>query len=112
VPDESTVRKLTRRIGPETVKEITRVLIVQATRSRRFRPRAIRIDSTVIEADVKYPTDAGLASNGVGPRAGSEEAREAGEGAQAAGPGSPEVDGSHVAGGDPHDPSPLGRGEG
>jgi len=65
VPDESTVRKLTRRIGPETVKEITRVLIVQATRSRRFRPRAIRIDSTVIEADVKYPTDAGLASNGV-----------------------------------------------
>ena len=33
VPDESTVRKLTRRIGPETVNEITRVLIVQATRS-------------------------------------------------------------------------------
>ncbi len=65
VPDESTVRKLTRRIGPETVNEITRVLIVRATRSRRFRPRAVRIDSTVIEADVKYPTDAGLASDGV-----------------------------------------------
>jgi transposase, IS5 family len=65
VPDESTVRKLTRRIGPETVNEITRVLIVRATRSRRFRPRAVRIDSTVIEADVKYPTDAGLASHGV-----------------------------------------------
>jgi transposase, IS5 family len=64
-PDESTVRKLTRRIGPETVNEITRVLIVRATRSRRFRPRAVRIDSTVIEADVKYPTDAGLASHGV-----------------------------------------------
>jgi hypothetical protein len=26
----------------------------------------VRIDSTVIEADVKYPTDAGLASSGVG----------------------------------------------
>jgi IS5 family transposase len=65
VPDESTVRKLTRRIGPETVNELTRVLIVQATRSKRFRPRAVRIDSTVIEADVKYPTDSGLASNGV-----------------------------------------------
>src|SRR5271156_1554769 len=60
VPDESTVRKLTRRLGPETVNEITRVLIVQATRSKRFRPRAVRIDSTVIEADVKYPTDSGL----------------------------------------------------
>jgi transposase, IS5 family len=38
---------------------------VAATRSRRFRPRAVRIDSTVIEADVKYPTDSGLAAHGV-----------------------------------------------
>ena len=65
VPDESTVRKLTRRIGAETVAELTRALIVRATREKRFRPRAVRIDSTVIEADVKYPTDAGLASSGV-----------------------------------------------
>lgn len=65
VPDESTVRKLTRRIGAETVSELTRALIVKATREKRFRPRAVRIDSTVIEADVKYPTDAGLASSGV-----------------------------------------------
>jgi transposase, IS5 family len=65
VPDESTVRKLTRRVGAETVSEMTRALIVQATREKRFRPRAVRIDSTVIEADVKYPTDSGLASAGV-----------------------------------------------
>jgi transposase, IS5 family len=66
VPDESTVRKLTRRIGPETVSELTRAMIVKACREKRFRPRAVRIDSTVIEADVQYPTDAGLASSGVG----------------------------------------------
>jgi transposase, IS5 family len=65
VPDESTVRKLTRRIGAETVSELTRTLIETATREKRFRPRAVRIDSTVVEADVRYPTDAGLASNGV-----------------------------------------------
>ena len=65
VPDESTVRKLTRRIGPETVAELTRALICTATREKRFRPRAARIDSTVIEADVRHPTDAGLASHGV-----------------------------------------------
>ena len=65
VPDESTVRKLTRRIGAETVAELTRALIVKATREKRFRPRGVRIDSTVTEADVKYPTDAGLASSGV-----------------------------------------------
>src|SRR5450631_3804862 len=65
VPDESTVRKLTRRVGADMVNEMTRVLIVAATRSKRFRPRAVRIDSTVIEADVKYPTDSGLAAHGV-----------------------------------------------
>jgi IS5 family transposase len=65
VPDESTVRKLTRRIGAETVSELTRAMIVKATREKRFRPRSVRIDSTVIEADVRYPTDAGLASAGV-----------------------------------------------
>ncbi len=65
VPDESTVRKLTRRIGSETVAELTRALISKATREKRFRPRAVRIDSTVIEADVKYPTDSGLAFAGV-----------------------------------------------
>jgi IS5 family transposase len=65
VPDESTVRKLTRRLGAETVQELTRALIIAATREKRFRPRAVRIDSTVIEADIRYPTDAGLASHGV-----------------------------------------------
>jgi IS5 family transposase len=64
-PDESTVRKLTRRLGSEVVHELTRELIVKARREKRFRPRAARVDSTVVEADVRYPTDAGLAAGGV-----------------------------------------------
>src|ERR1700677_4304628 len=66
VPDESTVRKLTRRLVAEVVHEITREMISKARREKRFRPRAARIDSTVVEADVKYPTDSGLADAGVG----------------------------------------------
>jgi IS5 family transposase len=65
LPDESTVRKLTRRLGAETVSELTRAVIVKAKRETRFRARAVRIDSTVVEADVRYPTDAGLAAAGV-----------------------------------------------
>lgn len=65
VPDESTVRKLTRRLGAETVAELTRAVIAKAARERRFRARAVRIDSTVIEADVRYPTDVGLAQDAV-----------------------------------------------
>lgn len=65
MPDESTVRKLTRRLGAETVAELSRVVIGKAQRETRFRARAVRIDSTVVEADVRYPTDAGLAADGV-----------------------------------------------
>ena len=65
VPDESTVRKLTRRLGPEVVAELTRAVIAKAQRETRFRARAVRIDSTVVEADVRYPTDSGLAADGV-----------------------------------------------
>jgi IS5 family transposase len=64
VPDESTVRKLTRRLGPETVAELTRAVIAKAVRERRFHPRAARIDSTVVEADVRYPSDAMLCLQG------------------------------------------------
>lgn len=65
VCDESTVRKLTKRVGEQTVNEIIRALIESAVREKRFRARALRIDSTVIEADVKYPQDSGLAAQGV-----------------------------------------------
>jgi IS5 family transposase len=65
VPDESTVRKLTRRLGAEVVHQLTRELIQKGRREKRFRPRAARIDSTVVEADVRYPTDSGLACDGV-----------------------------------------------
>ena len=64
VPDESTVRKLTRRLGAEVVNEITRAVIGKAERETRFRARAVRIDSTVVEADVRYPSDAVLALQG------------------------------------------------
>jgi transposase, IS5 family len=64
VPDESTVRKLTRRLGPDVVDELTRAVISKAQRETRFRARAARIDSTVVEADVRYPTDSRLALDG------------------------------------------------
>jgi IS5 family transposase len=65
VPEESTVRKLARRLGAEVVAEITRVVISKAQRETRFRARAARIDSTVVEADIRYPSDAMLALQGV-----------------------------------------------
>jgi transposase, IS5 family len=64
VPHESTVRKLTRRLGDEVVDELTRCVIAKAQRETRFKARAVRIDSTVVEADVRYPSDAALSLDG------------------------------------------------
>jgi IS5 family transposase len=64
VPDESTIRKLVRRLGPEVIEAITRAVIAAATTGeRRFVVRAARIDSTVVEADIRYPSDLGLAAD-------------------------------------------------
>lgn len=65
VPDESTVRKLARKLGAGVVQEITRMVIEKAQRETRFIARAARIDSTVVEADIRYPSDAVLALQGV-----------------------------------------------
>ncbi len=65
LPSESTVRKLTRRLGSELVAELIRELLAITARERRFHPAAVRVDSTVIEADIRYPTDIGLAATGV-----------------------------------------------
>ena len=76
VPDESTVRKPTKRLGEQTVNEIIRTLIEPAVREKRFRVSAVRSDSAVMEADIKCPTDAGLAAQGVGRSRGRAQARQ------------------------------------
>jgi hypothetical protein len=52
-------------VGPETLFELSRVVIGKAQRETRFRARAVRIDSTLVEANVRSPTDYGLAADGV-----------------------------------------------
>ena len=65
VPDESTLRKMVHRLGRDRVEAITLKVIELSAAQTGFRPRAARADSTVIEADIRYPTDAGLAYDGV-----------------------------------------------
>src|SRR4051794_25682165 len=67
VPDESTIRKLVRRLGADVIEDICARVIAEATSSRagarRFVVRAARIDSTVVESDIRSPTDLGLAQD-------------------------------------------------
>src|SRR4051794_16568701 len=90
VPDEATVRKLVRRLGAGVIEGTCSQVIAEATSpaadGRRFVVRAARIDSTVVESDIRYPTDLGLAQD-----AARALAREAAKARALAGAGAPRV---------------------
>jgi IS5 family transposase len=60
VPDESTIRKITRRCGPELIEALNRELLAAADQRGDVDVERVRADTTVVEADIKYPTDSGL----------------------------------------------------
>jgi len=66
VPDESTIRKLTRRCGPELIDALNMQLLDLAVDGGVVDLSRVRVDTTVVEADVKYPTDSGLLTSAVG----------------------------------------------
>jgi transposase, IS5 family len=65
VPHPTTLSKLTRRFGPEIVEALNAALLEQAVAAKVLRSRALRVDTTVVEADVRYPTDSGLCAGAV-----------------------------------------------
>jgi transposase, IS5 family len=65
VPHPTTLSKLTRRFGPEIVEDLNRALLESAVERKVLRSRRLRVDTTVVEADVRYPTDSGLCAHAV-----------------------------------------------
>lgn len=65
VPDPSTLMKLTKRLGPGLVEELNAGLLSLAVERRVLRSRRLRVDTTVVEADVRSPTDSGLCAHAV-----------------------------------------------
>jgi Transposase domain (DUF772) len=64
VPDESTVRKLTRRLGSEVRSGADADGDREGGQGAALAAAGGAGDSTVVEADVRYPTDDGLALQG------------------------------------------------
>jgi transposase, IS5 family len=66
VPDPSTLMKITTKCGSGLVDSLNETLIAVATERRLVKTDRVRADTTVVEADVKYPTDSGLLTKAVG----------------------------------------------
>jgi IS5 family transposase len=65
VPDPSTLMKLTKRLGPELVEELNAELLSLAVERKVLRSRRLRVDTTIVEADIRSPTDSGLCAHAV-----------------------------------------------
>src|SRR6478752_3974032 len=65
VPHPTTLMKLTTRCGSTAVDGLNRALLARAVEARVVRMNRVRADTTVIPADVAYPTDSGLLAKAV-----------------------------------------------
>jgi IS5 family transposase len=60
VPHSTTLVKLVRRAGPQTIQQLNAALVGKLAEGKLLRGRKLRVDTTVVEADIDYPTDADL----------------------------------------------------
>jgi transposase, IS5 family len=65
VPHATTLMKITTRCGAEAVEQLNDVLLAQAAEAKLVRMHKVRVDTTVVEADVAYPTDSGLLAKAI-----------------------------------------------
>jgi IS5 family transposase len=66
VPDSTTLIKLTHKYGEDTVRALNDALVLKLKERKIVRGRKLRIDTTVVEADIHHPTDTRLLTDGVG----------------------------------------------
>jgi transposase, IS5 family len=66
VPHPTTLMKLTTRCGEGAVAGLNEALLGRAAGAKLLRTGRVRADTTVIAADVAYPTDSGLLARAVG----------------------------------------------
>ncbi len=65
VPHPSTLMKITTRCGNGAIEGLNEALLAKAAAEKVLKTNRLRADTTVVPADVAYPTDSGLLAKGV-----------------------------------------------
>jgi IS5 family transposase len=65
VPHPTTLMKITTRCGTDAVDGLNEALLAKAAAAKVLKTNRVRADTTVVEANVAYPTDSGLLAKGV-----------------------------------------------
>jgi IS5 family transposase len=65
VPHPTTLMKITTRCGEQAVQALNDALLAKAVEAKVLKLNRVRADTTVVEANVAYPTDSGLLTKGI-----------------------------------------------
>lgn len=65
VPHPTTLMKITTRCGEAAIGELNEALLAKAHEARVLKTNRLRADTTVVEANVAYPSDSSLLAKGV-----------------------------------------------
>jgi len=65
VPHSTTLIKLVGKYGDETLKKINDILVKKLVKEKVIRGKKLRADTTVVEANIHYPTDAEILVDGI-----------------------------------------------
>ncbi|MGH7838078.1 MAG: ISNCY family transposase [Candidatus Binataceae bacterium] len=65
VPDDRTMGNLARQLGPEVIEKLHRRVGEMAQENKIATGRKMRVDTTVVETDIHYPTGSTLLGDGV-----------------------------------------------
>jgi transposase, IS5 family len=65
VPHPTTLMKITTRCGEQAVAMLNEALLAKAVEARVLKTNRVRADTTVVPANVAYPSDSGLLAKGV-----------------------------------------------
>ena len=65
VPHVKTIERQALALGPEVIKKIHQRVVAIARENRIISGRKLRVDTTVVETNIHYPTDSSLLEDGV-----------------------------------------------
>ena len=65
VPDDKTMGRLTRQLSPALIQQIHARVVAIAREEKVVEGRKMRVDTTVVETNIHYPTDSSLLGDGV-----------------------------------------------
>jgi transposase, IS5 family len=65
VPDDKSMSRFGRQLGPEIIDKLHQRVVAIAQEKKVIQGRRLRVDTTVVETNIHYPTDSSLLNDGV-----------------------------------------------